>query len=61
MFLSVMFLIKAKIKNNQFCYEVDLDDSLHHTKKDLKMGHTLLLDYNEDNSRGWYLWTTYSI
>ena len=40
---------KAKILNDQLCYEVDIKNfTTKISKKDLKVGLTFLLDYNED-------------
>ena len=41
---------KAKILNDQLCYEVDLNRflNMHNIDKELELGFTFLLDYNED-------------
>ena len=41
---------KAKIFNDQLCYEVDLKkfSDENNTRKEFKLGFSFLLDYNED-------------
>ena len=41
---------QAKILNDQLCYEVDLNrfSNMHNIDKELELGFTFLLDYNED-------------
>ena len=47
--LPVCTSFRAKIFNNQICYELDLDrfaDNI--TARELKSGFTFIMDYNED-------------
>ena len=48
--VPVCHVFKAKVVNDQLCYEVDPNEfkDPFHIDRDLKMGLTLLLDYNED-------------
>ena len=41
---------KAKVLNDQLCYEVDLNiySNKNNTKKELESGFAFLMDYNED-------------
>ena len=41
---------KSKIRNNQLCYEIDLEDFKDNTniEKQLKEGLVLVVDYNEE-------------
>ena len=48
--ITVCNSFKAKILNNQLCYEVDLNEFSDHKniEKELKIGFNFLMDYNED-------------
>ena len=46
-------MFKAKVLNDQLCYEVDVNDlKTKKTAEDLKAGLTILVDYNEDRQIG---------
>ena len=47
-------MFKSKILNDQFCYEVDVNDfkTQETTAGDLQAGLTILVDYNEDRQIG---------
>ena len=48
--IPVCTSFKAKILNDQLCYEVDLDrfKDKDNIEKDLKIGFSFVMDYNED-------------
>ena len=48
--LHVCEIFRAKILNDQLCYEVDLEElkSRDNFAKDLKLGLEFFMDYNED-------------